>query len=81
MIDQPFSSGLFAYLLHHRFPRPADTSAGAVVTLIPENRWARRDMKTTMLLPAVQARQTARDRGASEALFVGNDGLVSDVAS
>lgn len=64
----------FAYLLPHRFPRAADAARGLRAVLLPDQRWARSDLKTTMLLPVLQAKREARRRGAGEALLVGGDG-------
>ncbi|MBM4363509.1 MAG: aminotransferase class IV, partial [Deltaproteobacteria bacterium] len=55
--------------------------AGIAAITHPDLRWARRDLKTTMLLPAVLAKRAAKDRGAAEALLVGEDGLVHEGAS
>lgn len=71
----------FAYLSAHRFPRDPEAKAGIAAITHPDLRWARRDLKTTMLLPAVLAKRAARDRGAVEALLVGEDGLVHEGAS
>jgi D-alanine transaminase len=47
---------------------------GINVTLIPDQRWVRCDIKTVSLIANVLARQQARDRGAFEAIFV-RDGV------
>lgn len=47
----------------------------------PDERWARRDVKSTALLPNVLAKQAARERGAFEALLVDGNGLVTEGAS
>jgi D-alanine transaminase len=54
---------------------------GVAVVTVPENRWARVDIKTIGLLPNVLARQAARDAGAYEAWFVDADGYVTEGAS
>ncbi len=72
---------LFAYLVAHHFPRARETNAGVRAILVPETRWARRDLKTTMLLPAVLAQRRARAQDAGEALFVGDDDRVSEGTS
>ena len=71
----------FAYLRAHRFPMPADVSRGIAVVTVPELRWARCDIKSTMLLGAVLAKREAMEAGAEEALFVGQDGYVNEGAS
>jgi D-alanine transaminase len=70
------------------FVKPLDPGAlkaradkGVKVISLPENRWARRDVKSVNLLPNVLARQTARERGAFEAWFVDDDGFVTEGTS
>jgi D-alanine transaminase len=55
--------------------------AGASVVSVPENRWGRCDIKSIGLLPNALAKQTARERGAIEAWFVDDLGLVTEGAS
>ncbi len=47
----------------------------------PDQRWARCDIKTVGLLPNVLARQAARERGATEAILVDGDGIVTEGAA
>ena len=47
----------------------------------PDERWARRDIKSVALLPNVLARQAARERGASEAILIDREGIVTEGAS
>lgn len=56
-------------------------AAGIAVKTMPEMRWARCDIKTVMLLPAVLAKEAARGDGAREAWFVDRDGFVTEGAS
>lgn len=56
-------------------------AAGVAVVTLPEVRWARRDIKTTALLPNVLARQQAAERGAYEAWFVDDQGMVTEGAA
>lgn len=56
------------------------TSGIAVITL-PDNRWARVDIKSVSLLPNVLAKQAARERGAGEAWFVDAAGMVTEGSS
>lgn len=46
---------------------------GVKVITMEDQRWARVDIKTTNLLPAVLAKQAAFEAGAFEAVFVKND--------
>lgn len=59
----------------------ARAAVGAGVVTTPENRWGRCDIKTIGLLPNVLAKQAARERGAIEAWFVDDLGLVTEGAS
>jgi len=54
---------------------------GANVISVPENRWGRCDIKSIGLLPNAMAKQAARERGAVEAWFVDDLGLVTEGAS
>lgn len=71
----------FAYLTPFSYPRDADVLRGIRAVSLPDIRWARRDLKTTMLLPAVLAKRVAKERGASEAILVGSGGEVNEGAS
>lgn len=53
---------------------------GVSAISLPDQRWARCDLKTTGLLPAVLAKQEAKAAGAFEALFV-KDGEVTEGGS
>ena len=60
----------------------ADTrQRGVSVLLVEETRWARRDIKSTNLLPNVLAQLTAKQQDADEALFVEADGTVNEGSS
>lgn len=68
--------------------RPADPDVaeakfrdGVSVVTVPENRWDRVDIKSVSLLPNVLAKQAARAAGAYEALFVDEDGYVTEGSS
>jgi len=54
---------------------------GIAVVSVPDNRWARVDIKTIALIPNVLARQAAIEQGAREAWFVDKDGAVTEGAS
>jgi D-alanine transaminase len=54
---------------------------GMTVVTVPENRWARPDIKSVSLLPNVLAKQTAREQGAREAWFVDANGFVTEGSS
>jgi len=59
----------------------ARAAAGVAVITLPEQRWARPDIKTLQLLPNVLAKQAARESGAFEAWFVDRAGFVTEGAS
>ncbi len=59
----------------------AKAEAGIRVITLPDERWARPDIKSTSLLPNVLAKQAAKERGAAEAWLVGADGHVTEGAS
>lgn len=71
----------FAYVTPFRFPRDAEVRRGISAITLPDIRWMRRDLKTTMLLPAVLAKREARRRAAQEAIYVGPSDLVHEGAS
>ncbi|MFH1756070.1 MAG: aminotransferase class IV, partial [Candidatus Latescibacterota bacterium] len=50
---------------------------GAKIILVPDIRWGRCDIKTVALLPNILASQTAKERGADEAVFV-RDGYITE---
>lgn len=54
---------------------------GIAVISVPENRWARPDIKTIGLLPNCMAKQEAKEQGAFEAWFVDDEGMVVEGSS
>lgn len=54
---------------------------GVSVITAPDQRWARRDIKTINLLPNCLAKQAATEAGAYEALQVDNEGNVTEGTS
>ena len=61
--------------------RLAQQQTGVAVVSLPDPRWKRCDIKTTNLLGAVLAKEDARRDGAFEAMFVADDGTVTEGAS
>ncbi len=59
-------------------PKFAD---GVGVITVPDQRWARRDIKTVNLLPNCLAKQAAAEAGAYEAFQVDGDGYVTEGTS
>jgi D-alanine transaminase len=62
------------------FPKNLDGWSGAAIT-VPDQRWARCDIKSVGLLPNVLAKQAAREQGAVEAIMVDADGTVTEGSS
>jgi D-alanine transaminase len=56
-------------------------SQGVRVVSMPDQRWARCDIKSTALLPNVLAKSQAREQGAYEAWFVDHQGFVTEGSS
>jgi D-alanine transaminase len=54
---------------------------GIAVVTMPDQRWARVDIKSISLLPNVLGKQAAREQGAREAWFVDKAGRVTEGAS
>ncbi len=54
---------------------------GIAVITRPDERWARRDIKTTQLLPNLLAKTAARRAGAYEAILVDEEGVVTEGSS
>jgi D-alanine transaminase len=61
-------------------PKPEILKNGAAAITVPDDRWARCDVKVIGLTANVLARSAAVDAGAYEAIFV-RDGYVTDAAS
>lgn len=59
--------------------QPQKWEEGVAVTLVPDIRWARCDIKTVALPPNVLASQRAREAGVEEAVFV-RDGVLTEGA-
>lgn len=60
---------------------PADPDRPLALLSVPDDRWGRCHLKTICLLPNVLARQKAVQAGCDEALFVRDDGSVTEGAS
>lgn len=54
---------------------------GVAILLVPENRWARPDIKSTSLLGNVLAKQSARAKGCFEAVYKTRQDCVSEGAT
>lgn len=56
-------------------------AAGIKAITVPDIRWGRCDIKTVGLLPNVLAKQQAKAKGATEVIFIDNDGYVTEGGS
>jgi D-alanine transaminase len=65
--------------LHH--PPQSQWEDGLSCVTVPNNRWDRCDIKTVALLANVLAYHTAQKAGASDAIFIGADGLVAEATA
>jgi D-alanine transaminase len=72
-------------ILTARATDPATAAArlaqGVKIITRPDERWARRDIKTTQLLPSLLAKTAAKRAGAAEAWLVDDDGFVTEGGS
>jgi D-alanine transaminase len=59
----------------------ASVEKGVAVITMPDQRWARRDIKSVSLLANILAKQAAREVGAYEAWLVDKDGFVTEGSS
>jgi len=59
-------------------PSERERAEGVTAITTPDIRWKRCDIKSVNLLANVLARQQAREAGAAEAIFVGDDQRVSE---
>lgn len=84
--DFPFPKGVRPTLVvtataRNRAAGEARAQKGVAVVTRPDQRWARRDIKTTGLLPNALAKQFAREQGAFECWMVDADGFVTEGSS
>ncbi len=83
--DHPFPRcvrpSIIVCLMRAKPPKREEIEKGAKIITVPENRWARRDIKSISLLPNVLAKQLAVEAGAREAVFVGADGVMTEGSS
>ena len=72
---------VFAFAKSADLPSWQDQPGGVSAITVPDIRWGRCDIKTTMLLPNSLAKQHAHDAGAYEAIQVSEEGVVREGAS
>lgn len=71
---------VFAFASPLVTPTPAVRAAGVTAITVPDQRWARCDLKVISLLANVLARQAAVEQGCAEALLI-RDGLMKEGAA
>jgi D-alanine transaminase len=71
---------LIAFTQAKQLVENPDAAKGVSVITVPDIRWARRDIKTVMLLAPVLGKQAAAEKGAYEAWMV-EDGKVTEGTS
>lgn len=83
--DHAFPAGVRPQLVvTARRAKPVDPKLieqGAAIISIPDQRWARCDIKSVSLLPNVLGKQAAREAGATEAWQVDAQGMVTEGTS
>ncbi len=83
--DHKFPKGVEPSLLmmarKWKAPAPDLLQKGATVVTMPDQRWARRDIKSISLIANVLAKQAAAEQGAFEAWLIDDDGMVTEGSS
>ncbi len=72
---------LIATVRPARFPSAEERHCGVGVITLPDERWARCDIKSIALLPNALAKQKAAAAGCREAWLVDRDGFVTEGAA
>jgi len=72
--DNPVPPTVYAFARRLQRPDAVRWQSGYSAVTYPDSRWARADLKTTMLLPNVLAQQAALDAGADDVIFL-RDGI------
>lgn len=72
--DPPVPPTVYMAAKPHRGHPPERVAGGVAAITVPDDRWARCDVKSTALVANVLANQAAKEAGAHEALFV-RDGI------
>lgn len=75
------TSTLIAFTQENNLLNTARVETGERAIIVPDIRWARRDIKTIALLPQTMAKQAAKEAGVSKAWMVGEDGYITEEAS
>ncbi len=72
---------LIATVRRLSLPKPAELERGVAVVTLPDQRWARCDIKSVSLLPNILAKQQAAEAGCREAWLVDGEGFVTEGTS
>ncbi len=72
--NPPVRPSVYGFANLYRRPARADWEQGCTAITVPDQRWARADIKAIALLPNVLAQQAAVRAGVSDAIFV-RDGV------
>ncbi len=72
---------LIAFTQANNLLNAPGAATGERAIIVPDIRWARRDIKTIALLPQTMAKQAAKQAGVSKAWMVGEDGFITEEAS
>ncbi|MDX2144223.1 MAG: D-amino-acid transaminase [Rhodospirillaceae bacterium] len=78
---KPVKPSLVMVAKHGAGPTEAAAQAGVKVTVQPDIRWGRVDIKTVGLLPNALAKQAAAENKSFEALLVKPDGTVTEASA
>ncbi|WP_417516742.1 D-amino-acid transaminase [Minwuia sp.] len=84
--DHAFPKDVEPALVIYARPKPAtarrqNAENGVAIITAPDQRWARRDIKTVSLLANCIAKQAAKEAGAYEAFMVDGDGMITEGSS
>jgi D-alanine transaminase len=83
--DHKFPKGIKPSLImmakRRKPPAPDLLAKGAAIITVPDQRWARRDIKCISLIANVLAKQAAAEQGAFEAWLVDDAGMVTEGSS
>jgi D-alanine transaminase len=83
--DHKFPKGVKPSLImmakRRKPPAPDLLAMGAAIITVPDQRWARRDIKCISLIANVLAKQAAAEQGAFEAWMVDDAGMVTEGSS
>ena len=77
--DPPVAPGVYAFANPYHRPSTERWEQGFCAVTVPDQRWARADIKAIALLPNVMAQQAAVDARVSNAIFV-RDGMAMEGA-